>query len=1298
MPPAFVQSYGNATNGSGANTASLTFTPTTGNTGVVLVFASSSSANNPCNLNNAVYTDSAGNKWRVVPITTGFAKAFPSSGNTMRVFALVSNIASGGSSTTLTVTFLAGLPYTAIYGCEFSGTLSTWDQAASNHVASAGDPANPTGVTITPSQSGAVVFGYMVENDSTTVGSGWTSPGATGFNNTLGFSIYGYAMYQFYSGSGTVTPTTNTTNHSQQYAAGIFSLWVSSPKARPDLDHSYGTALSGTTVASLTLTSVPLTAGNTGVVVVFIAPGGATATVADNLGGNTWTEVAGSVETSSGRGSLFVCSKIATGGTATITATFSVSKFNVAMAGAEFSNCTGTVDVSTGGATASSTTPTLTATTTNSNEMYVGWFNNASTQVMAPGPGATYISDGGDYQGAATQTASFQYGYGGAAGSTSVQSQFSGTTSAAGFGSLIFFSPPPDTSIVSSGDAYINPYFGSKVTFGDAEILATQNKVVSGDAYVTYHPSLTYVNLNSNILFKINPNNGYVRITSTVASPARQFVRLKATINTGPVNLSFANLRAIIKVGNVKSYVRLNSTIQYPNTKTVFGDAVIAMRVRTFVNLAGTLVQKIGPGVGAGGSGGAQGSGSYPANAYVKLTATIVNPLAGAVTTVTLSTGGLGYAVGDTFKIIGGAGPGGIAIYAHGTVTSVGGGGVVTGFTMTNMGSGYVTTTSAATKTLTGSGAGLTVNIGAAPSAGTITSGGVSTIGVGSVDPPGGGTGYAVGNTFIILGGTGGTGIVTAVGPGGVVTGVSITNPGTGYTSQTAAPTQATSGTGTGLTLALGAAGDSTQMPGQGYTAADDWHSSDDALATYNPGSLVQLSGGGLVAPVNLIITAFTAGVVSYQTRTRSWLRRVDAASSGIVTVNQVNTHTLPNGAIVTTTTQTTQNQDSTTTLTTIANSATPTRTSSVVTEKTAGGNSATIESDTTTINGIINTKSIKTVFSQPPTTENLQPIQVKTLDGVIHYQWFGGVVNLEWAGGDTEGQTTTTTQTQITPGVLNGQTVDQFGNPILQRTSVSNVITPDGKMLQTTTTEIGTSKDYGTTTSQQNISWSGLQKTTKTTTTYPDGSQQVTTKVENQLTGDSTETDTETVTDEYGQVTTTVTNMETKTFPDPTTGLMRQQTTKNSSVTKGGVTTTDKTVTTTDDFEDSIISQKIKVYFLQEFTITCSIDETSLFSLSEVNITTQKNFALLELFGQQLGNANLSWPLRQTLISQFNAANAAIVPMQLQALGKIYNVVFAQSASSFRAKYIPGTEPHAYELQLILQSRADVVTGTFGF
>lgn len=480
---------------------------------------------------------------------------------------------------------------------------------------------------------------------------------------------------------------------------------------------------------------------------------------------------------------------------------------------------------------------------------------------------------------------------------------------------------------------------------------------------------------------------------------------------------------------------------------------------------------------------------------------------------------------------------------------------------------------------------------------------------------------------------------------------------------------------------------DSIQVPNQGFTRSDDWLSSQDALASYKATSIFKILGSTLpTAGLGLIVTGFTAGVVSFQTRTRSWLRRVDAAPNGVLISTQVNTHTLPNGVVITTTTQTRQQQDTTTTTVTVVSSATPTRFSTIVTEKTAGGQTTTREIDTNLTNGILISTEKKTVFAIAPTTDNIQPLAVKTLDGVIHYQFFDGV-NPEWAGGEQEGVTTTKSTKQITP------TPNGFFNEITD----STVSTPDGKSIETHIETIGTNRTYGAITTDTSSIYQGLQKITKSVTTYPDGSQEIKIKDENTTTGDSTETTTENVTDEYGQTTTTVTTAETKTFVDAITGQTRQTITKTVAITKSGVTTTDVTVVTDNNFEDDIINQKIRVYFIQEFTITCVCDEFSMLALSEINITHQRNYALLELFGQQLGNANLSYPLRQKLITQFNQANACISPVTLQALGRIYKVVFAQSASGFRAKYIPGTEPHAYELQIILQVRSDLATGTFG-
>lgn len=489
---------------------------------------------------------------------------------------------------------------------------------------------------------------------------------------------------------------------------------------------------------------------------------------------------------------------------------------------------------------------------------------------------------------------------------------------------------------------------------------------------------------------------------------------------------------------------------------------------------------------------------------------------------------------------------------------------------------------------------------------------------------------------------------------------------------------------------------DSRQMPGEGFTITDDWLSSQDALASYKPTSKFTIFGSTLPSTgIGLLITAFTAGVVSFQTRTRTWLRRVDQAPGGTLINTKTNNHTLPNGTVITTTTTTKQVGDILTTTVVIQNSGTPTRTSTIITEKNGSGQTLTREIETDTINGIINTLEKKTIFTQPPTKDNIQPLQVRTLDGVYHYQFFG-TVNAEWAGGDQEGLTTTSRATQIVPGTLNGKSTDPYGNLIYNMITDETETDPTGKVIDTHTEQIGTRKDIGTTTTDTTEQFQGLLTTVVKKITYPDGSSKVINTSTNPITGDSVQVTTETVTDEYNQVTTTVTNEETKIFQDPVTNATRKTITKTVNVTKGSVTTTDTSVDTTTDYEDDIIRNKVKVYFIQEITLTCVIDEFSMMALSEVNITHQKNYALLELFGQQLGNANLSFPLRQQLIAQFNQANS-LLPVTLQALGRNHQVVFAQSASAFRAKYIPGTEPHCYELQMILQERSDLMNGAFG-
>jgi len=482
--------------------------------------------------------------------------------------------------------------------------------------------------------------------------------------------------------------------------------------------------------------------------------------------------------------------------------------------------------------------------------------------------------------------------------------------------------------------------------------------------------------------------------------------------------------------------------------------------------------------------------------------------------------------------------------------------------------------------------------------------------------------------------------------------------------------------------------GSSHQAPGISLlTTTDDWNASSDAALAYPVIARFVLAG------INLIVTGFTAGVMSYQTRTRQWLRLVDYLPGGVVVSEQTSTRTLPNGQVITTVVTTTLVQDVTTTATVVTYGGTG-RVSTSIVSVDKNGTEVKRQIETNTTNGVQHTVENKIVTSQPPTTENVQPIKVVTLDGVNHYQFFG-TPNPNWAGGDQEGTTTTESTSQIVPASLNGETVDSLGNPILAKVTNSNVATPDGKVINTNTTEIGTMA-AGTTYTDTASQFNGIQTTTVVTTNYPDGSQSIVTTVTDILTGDSVQTTVENDTDENGLVTTITTVVETKTASTANGNQTTVTTTKTTQGPSG--TTTDTTVATRNNFEDALLSAKIKVYTIQEFTINCVIDQFNMKALLEHQIDHQKNFAIVELIGQQLGNMDLSWSLRNDLIDQFNTAMNCIVPLQLQALGSTHNVIFAPSAAAFRAKYIPGTMPPVYELQMILQERSDTVTGLVGF
>jgi hypothetical protein len=469
----------------------------------------------------------------------------------------------------------------------------------------------------------------------------------------------------------------------------------------------------------------------------------------------------------------------------------------------------------------------------------------------------------------------------------------------------------------------------------------------------------------------------------------------------------------------------------------------------------------------------------------------------------------------------------------------------------------------------------------------------------------------------------------------------------------------------------------SKQAPGSGLTLAEDWASQTDALAAYQPIARFVLAG------IPMVITGFTSGTISWQTKTRQWLRLVDYEPGGVVVSKNSKTQKLANGQTIQTETVVTQIQDTTITTVTITDSTNPNRVSKIITERNQGGQTTTREVDIFTINGVRTTTEKKNVnATAAPSKENIQPIKVTTLDGVIHYQFFGNSNTPAWAGGEAEGTSNST------------KMVTTSGNT---RHTQETVSTPDGKVINTITDETGL-RDIGQTTTDTDEQFNGIQKTTVKTVTYPDGSQEVTTTVTNLTTGETTETIVETSTDENGQQTTTTTQTTTQTFQDPVTSNLRTTITKTVTVAGPTGTYTDTTTEFRDNFEDDLIQQKIKVYLIQEFTINCVIDRFSKEALEEIAIGHQKNFAVAELIGQQLGNMDLSWLLRNNLIGQFYEAINCISPIEFQALGKTYMVVFAPSASSFRAKYVVGTMPAIYELQMIVQERSDLVTGLAGF
>lgn len=167
------------------------------------------------------------------------------------------------------------------------------------------------------------------------------------------------------------------------------------------------------------------------------------------------------------------------------------------------------------------------------------------------------------------------------------------------------------------------------------------------------------------------------------------------------------------------------------------------------------------------------------------------------VTALAINAAGTGYSVGNELEIAGGTN----YVKATAIVTSIGGGGAVTGVRIGNAGAYTANPTTTGNSVTGGGGSGCTLNLTMGTNGWTV----LRAVNVGgtaqSATIGAGGTGYSVGNVLTVSGGTALTSAqftVTAV-SGGAVTAVRLSRPGH-YTS-TPSNAAATTGAGTGCTL-----------------------------------------------------------------------------------------------------------------------------------------------------------------------------------------------------------------------------------------------------------------------------------------------------------------------------------------------------------------------------------------------------------------------------------------------------------------------------------------------------------------
>jgi FtsP/CotA-like multicopper oxidase with cupredoxin domain len=283
-------------------------------------------------------------------------------------------------------------------------------------------------------------------------------------------------------------------------------------------------------------------------------------------------------------------------------------------------------------------------------------------------------------------------------------------------------------------------------------------------------------------------------------------------------------------------------------------------------------------------------------------TATVTN---GAISAITVTTGGTGYTSAPTVSLSGGSGAGAVATA---TVT-----GVVSAINVTAGGTGY---TAAPSVTITGDGTGATAT---AVVSGTVTGVALSSGGAGYTAPVvaingGGGssaTATATGQVDAIVLAIGGSGYVAptvgfsggggtgaaataTIDVNGVITGVTVTDPGSGYTTAPTVTITDTTGPGAGAsaTATLTVTGLTLTAPGTGYTSNPTVAISDSTgtgtgaagtatVTTDTVSSITIVNGGGGYTTASVAITGTGTGATATATITTSTVSAITVVNGG---------------------------------------------------------------------------------------------------------------------------------------------------------------------------------------------------------------------------------------------------------------------------------------------------------------------------------------------------------------------------------------------------------------------------------